>query len=178
MGMFDSIYSQLRCPVCGAKELQEVQTKQFECALSRYVVGDMVDQAPTGDVWLAERWMCRTCHEERDDTTLHPAFVHLVDGFILEVTQEDKRAEPTNPATLLIALRAAAKRATELRDRMRGWYYLIENSRYVWKRPGKGPPGSLDDIHRRTMPKDNADLVERIYRDLDEVLDEPSKRDL
>lgn len=42
MGMFDSIYLDVKCPRCGADGLKEFQTKDMECELNTYHAGDKV----------------------------------------------------------------------------------------------------------------------------------------
>lgn len=179
MGMFDTIYAELHCPDCEAVSLQEVQTKRFECALSRYTLGDVIDKAPPGDVWLEEEWQCEACLEQRGDRAevpWRPVYVHLVDGFVFEISQEDTRGVATDKEKLLAALQAAAVRAMEYKWRMGIWYHWIENARAFWQEPPRrGDP--LYELHRETTPRDNEALVERLYRDLSEVLDEATKKE-
>lgn len=42
MGMFDSIYMDIKCPRCGKTSNMECQTKDLDCSLNRYQVGDTV----------------------------------------------------------------------------------------------------------------------------------------
>ena len=40
MGMFDSFYLEVKCPHCGETSEMEFQTKQFNCQLDEWRVGD------------------------------------------------------------------------------------------------------------------------------------------
>lgn len=42
MGMYDSIYMNVKCPYCNIEEEQECQTKELDCTLSQFKVGDFV----------------------------------------------------------------------------------------------------------------------------------------
>jgi len=42
MGMFDSLYIQLKCPNCGDEGEKECQTKDLECGLNNYHVGESI----------------------------------------------------------------------------------------------------------------------------------------
>lgn len=42
MGMFDSIYIDIRCPYCGNTSLIECQTKDTECILKAWYKGDNI----------------------------------------------------------------------------------------------------------------------------------------
>lgn len=43
MGMFDTFYGHVNCPACGRVHLIEEQTKDYECALQSYYIGDYID---------------------------------------------------------------------------------------------------------------------------------------
>jgi hypothetical protein len=42
MGMFDSIYINVKCPFCGNESKMECQTKELECDLSVFEKGDFI----------------------------------------------------------------------------------------------------------------------------------------
>jgi hypothetical protein len=42
MGMFDSFYATVTCPVCNVTQEQEIQTKRGECHLNHFKVGDSI----------------------------------------------------------------------------------------------------------------------------------------
>jgi hypothetical protein len=42
MGMYDSIKIKLKCPYCGEVSEMEAQTKDLECYLNTYKVGDTI----------------------------------------------------------------------------------------------------------------------------------------
>jgi sarcosine oxidase delta subunit len=43
MGMYDSIYLQIKCPFCGQTSEMECQTKELDCELKRFRKGDNID---------------------------------------------------------------------------------------------------------------------------------------
>lgn len=42
MGMFDTIYIEVKCPKCGEESIMECQTKDLECEMNEYFRGDFV----------------------------------------------------------------------------------------------------------------------------------------
>jgi len=68
MGMFDSIYLPLKCPVCGDEGEKECQTKDLRCYLDTYHIGDSIGTKQF-------RWLdviaccitetCKTKHDEK-----------------------------------------------------------------------------------------------------------------
>jgi hypothetical protein len=42
MGMFDSVRIKMKCPYCGESSIIEAQTKELECNLEEWKVGDFV----------------------------------------------------------------------------------------------------------------------------------------
>ena len=40
MGSYDKIYLEVKCPYCGASKIREIQTKDLNCLLNNYKVGD------------------------------------------------------------------------------------------------------------------------------------------
>jgi hypothetical protein len=42
MGMFDSIYLEMKCPFCGKISEMEIQTKELDCDLNVWKVGDYI----------------------------------------------------------------------------------------------------------------------------------------
>ena len=43
MGLFDTLWLEIKCPKCKTTETRKVQTKDFECCLNDFKVGDVVD---------------------------------------------------------------------------------------------------------------------------------------
>ena len=43
MGMFDNLLVNVECPKCKRSKIREVQTKDFDCLLEHFNVGDVVD---------------------------------------------------------------------------------------------------------------------------------------
>ncbi len=58
MGMFDSIMLNTKCPYCNKETIRECQTKDLECNLSVYNIGDKVK---TTEKWL---WSIAECKSE------------------------------------------------------------------------------------------------------------------
>ena len=47
MGLFDTLWLEIKCPKCKTIETRKVQTKDFECCLDAFKVGDVVDSTIT-----------------------------------------------------------------------------------------------------------------------------------
>lgn len=92
MGLFDSIRAALACPVCGSNVEREIQTKQGPCAMLDLEVGDTIEPFFHGDYWIEEEWHCEDCHEQMPEKERwqhpHKAFIHCINGLIVEVTPE------------------------------------------------------------------------------------------
>ncbi len=59
MGMFDSVMLKVKCPYCGKDEVRECQTKDFNCTLAVWKVGDYVDRSKRSFDCIVQ------CEEER-----------------------------------------------------------------------------------------------------------------
>ena len=44
MGMFDSIYVDIKCPFCGEESSMECQTKDLDCVCKNYQKGDTIPE--------------------------------------------------------------------------------------------------------------------------------------
>jgi len=89
MGLFDSIRVTLPCPVCGSIKRREIQTKRGPCALLSLEVGDTIEPFFYGDYWMEEEWDCEDCREQMpEEKRWHKAFIHCINGLIVEVTPE------------------------------------------------------------------------------------------
>lgn len=66
MGMFDSVYAPLKCPNCGDDGEKELQTKDLDCYMHSYRIGDSI--GTTQFRWLYCLACCQsdTCKKERD----------------------------------------------------------------------------------------------------------------
>lgn len=58
MGMFDSIMLNTKCPYCDKEAVRECQTKDLDCNLDVYNIGDRVK---TDEKWL---WAITDCDSE------------------------------------------------------------------------------------------------------------------
>jgi hypothetical protein len=88
MGLFDSIWATLPCPVCGSIKEREIQTKTGLCAMFSYQIGDTIEPFFHGDYWMEERWYCDDCRDVEQREHSHKAFIHCLNGLIVEVTPE------------------------------------------------------------------------------------------
>jgi len=59
MGMFDSIYLKIKCPHCGIEQECECQTKDLDCELNVYRIGNYVGEFD--DLWTLSD--CSKCHK-------------------------------------------------------------------------------------------------------------------
>lgn len=178
MGMYDSIYAELICPDCGIEDWQEIQTKRFECALMRYSVGDVLPEAPAGELWLEEAWFCDRCKqrragERRKKAKTQPVFVHLVDGFIVEVTRDRGADKPVELAQLVKVLQVSAKRGTEYRLELSSLYHFIKNTRYSLSKDNEE-----SKPHRMHLPLTETELLDRVLKSLSKVLAASDKKEL
>jgi len=68
MGMFDTFYhdTAITCCSCGKQNnFQDgVQSKEFECLLYNYSIGDLVDGCDADDVAVEDYTWCEKCSEE------------------------------------------------------------------------------------------------------------------
>lgn len=179
MGMYDSIYRQLECPVCGLKDTQEIQTKAFDCCLMRYAIGDVIPEAPKGDVWLEEAWMCEKCYQLKKDKgtiTLHPVFVHVVDGLIVEIAYTRPEEGSADNEMLMSALYEAARKATERKFVLSSLYHLIQYTRSEW-RVGADDYCFLPWVHLH-LPENETQLLDRIVGILSEQIQPHDKEEL
>jgi hypothetical protein len=89
MGMFDTIKAKLPCPVCGSVKERGIQTKKGPCALLNLEIGDTIEPFFYGDYWLEEEWNCDDCRKHApEDNSWHKAFIHCLNGLIIEVAPE------------------------------------------------------------------------------------------
>ena len=63
MGMVDTFYGTYKCPECGKEVMFEEQTKDFECGLMEYKLGDYVDKANINGFYDF-KYECPYCKEE------------------------------------------------------------------------------------------------------------------
>jgi len=89
MGLFDTIRATLPCPVCGSMTEREIQTKQGPCAMLNLEIGDTIEPFFYGDYWMEEEWNCDDCRKQMpDENRWHNAFIHCINGLIIEVSPE------------------------------------------------------------------------------------------
>jgi len=90
MGLFDTIRATLPCPVCGSTKERAIQTKQGPCAMLNLEIGDTIEPFFYGDYWMEEEWDCEDCREQTpEENRWHKAFIHCINGLIVEVTPEN-----------------------------------------------------------------------------------------
>lgn len=87
MGMFDSIYLDIKCPVCQEEHRIEFQTKEFDCQLLKWAKGEKLpalvqeeeNEGSSLDTGIRKCWgSCKRAGQERFFT----ATVVLKDGVI------------------------------------------------------------------------------------------------
>ena len=92
MGLFDSIRVTLACADCGSIKRREIQTKQGPCLMLDLEIGDTIEPFFYGDYWIEEDWHCDDCQERLPEGERwqhpHKAFIHCLNGLIVEVTPE------------------------------------------------------------------------------------------
>jgi len=44
MGMYDTFYGEIKCPICGKLHKIDEQTKSYECMLNEFLLGDYIDK--------------------------------------------------------------------------------------------------------------------------------------
>ena len=61
MGMFDTFWGEYKCPACGNIVKFEEQTKDYECILEDFYLGDYMDRGNRNYFYEFESW-CANCH--------------------------------------------------------------------------------------------------------------------
>jgi len=64
MGMFDAFYGEVQCPHCRDVHKFEEQTKQYDCILAEFLIGDYVEKGNANFTYKFE-WFCE---KDRDKT--------------------------------------------------------------------------------------------------------------
>ncbi len=107
MGMFNSIYADLLCPVKGeVTKDAEIQIKwqvQEARALTAYRLGDTLDEIEErwNDTWIRTDYICDVCSEHSigwkgmsfirtEDQVWHHVFVKIENGKIVEISTEEE----------------------------------------------------------------------------------------
>lgn len=74
MGLFDSVYLSVPCPACGETRERELQTKDLDCQLRVFRVGDMVFPPTAGEPSLRCVVECVPCAKGAPPLPLHTFF--------------------------------------------------------------------------------------------------------
>ena len=160
MGLFDTIRATLPCPVCGSTKERAIQTKQGPCAMLNLEIGDTVEPFFYGDYWMEEEWDCEDCREKTpEENRWHKAFIHCINGLIVEVTLE-KPPQGKLPNWNLI------HKLSRDRQRYRQTLRVIRGSVLSFKariEAGEKRGHSLLDIGPKTIDE----LLETIVDDVD-----------
>lgn len=105
MGIFDSIYANLTCPICDYSDRMEVQVK-FDPCMRVYEIGDTVDWEGIIDLTVQDTAMCPQCYirietiRKRVDQKLRVKF-GVPDSVELEFWSAWPDGTPILPATTL-----------------------------------------------------------------------------
>lgn len=66
-----------------------IQTKRGPCAMLDLEIGDTIEPFFYGDYWIEEEWDCDDCREKTpEEQQWHKAFIHCINGLIVEVVPE------------------------------------------------------------------------------------------
>lgn len=96
MGLFDSLYATLKCPVSGLEKEVEIQFKFGEPCMQEYRIGGQLDIGPYGNLWIPEDYVCGQCTMYKpveegvigrvvEKWVAHEVYIHLEQGKFLEV---------------------------------------------------------------------------------------------
>ncbi len=107
MGLYDTIYVTLRCPVTKEESELEIQIKWTNpyysgaepTCMREFRVGEQLPYGPQGNLWMPEESTCKKCGEykliSRSEKQLvkhgrHDVYIHLDNGKILEIILEQE----------------------------------------------------------------------------------------
>lgn len=78
MGLYDSIFIEIKCPGCGNEVISECQTMQLECELNNYFKGDLVyPEMVVTEITDKNKILCTTqCLHEKCSRT-----IKMINGF-------------------------------------------------------------------------------------------------
>jgi len=164
MGLFDSVWAALSCPICGSFKEREIQTKQGPCLMLHLEVGDTIEPFFYGDYWIEEEWHCENCQgrmpEESRWQHPHKVFIRCINGLIVEVTPE-KPSERSLPDWDLIH--------TLSRDRLRFRRTLkgIRNSIFGFRRRMEAGEKTRWSPFLDIGPKTVEELLDNILDDIE-----------
>ncbi len=96
MGLFDSLYTVLKCPTTGLEREVKIQFKFGEPYMQEFRIGGQLDIGPYGNLWIPEDYLCGQCttYKEKEEGMIgrqiekwvtHPVYIHLEQGKFLEV---------------------------------------------------------------------------------------------
>jgi hypothetical protein len=105
MGMFNSIFADLRCPVkqdvATKSEIQIKWQSKRALALNVYHLGDILEdiEAEYDNTWIKTDYICAVCSKQTtgknaikfiktNDQQRHPVFVRIADGKITQICTE------------------------------------------------------------------------------------------
>ncbi len=161
MGLFDTIRATLPCPVCGSAKERGIQTKQGPCAMLSLEIGDTIEPFFYGDYWMEEEWDCDDCRRQTpEENQWHKAFVHCINGLIVDVTPE-KPPQGKLPDWDLI------HQLSRDRQRFRQTLIGIKNSIWGFRRrmeAGEKERSPLWDIGPKTIDELLSQIVDDVER--------------
>jgi len=107
MGMFDTIIGDLECPQCRKTREREIQTHRGPSLMETYYIGDTIEPFYFGNYWFEEEWYCVDCYKrdrEKDENVKphwYKAYVHCINGLIIQVSKARGEEEPLPDWTLI-----------------------------------------------------------------------------
>jgi len=150
-----------RFPVLSAVRLRNAKSRPSrDLARLNFEIGDTIEPFFYGDYWIQEEWDCDDCREQMpEEKRWHKAFIHCINGLIVEVTPE-KPPQGKSPDWDLI------HKLSRDRQRYRQTLRIIRNSVLSFRErteTGEKKRHPLPDIG----PKTTDELLNQIIDDVE-----------
>jgi len=86
MGMFDTFYGKIKCPICGEYHQFEEQTKDYDCVLADLELGDYIDKGNSTYIYKFQSY----CEKEYKETKWFNGNIIIVKGQIVKFVNDDE----------------------------------------------------------------------------------------
>ena len=165
MSTFDSIWFLSACTNLKCEKGQdlpdvrgEIQVKAFGCRMNHYEIGDVIEEAPDGEIFLIGNWHCPYCKQAKS------VVIHVYNGLLFGVypsllsegrifSIQDLQVDEQ---TIMQAMRTSAERGTSYRLALAKIFWYVVNTREAW---GKKDQGILN-----IYPANQSELVDKILQ--------------